>query len=188
MVLCDAFWSAWIFLCVKRNWTVGTPTNSSTDSGKRKCTLGCKKFDWVSCDLWPFVHFRNQRQKQEETEKRVPSLCPQWTGNAPSVCVCLFLSSLHDYVSPSYTCIVITFLLGFLEFFRLKDESSSSDEDHRSSNQVSGSCQSEPGVSPVCYKKTLRLTSEQLVQYLILQPTLKRCRTYYIEEYGQINN
>uniref|UniRef100_A0A3Q1AIL7 phosphatidate phosphatase n=1 Tax=Amphiprion ocellaris TaxID=80972 RepID=A0A3Q1AIL7_AMPOC len=48
---------------------------------------------------------------------------------------------------------------------RLKDESSSSDEDHRSSNQVSGSCQSEPldQISgSICYKKTLRLTSEQL--------------------------
>uniref|UniRef100_A0A3B4WS28 phosphatidate phosphatase n=1 Tax=Seriola lalandi dorsalis TaxID=1841481 RepID=A0A3B4WS28_SERLL len=43
-------------------------------------------------------------------------------------------------------------------------ESSSSDEDHRSSNQMSGSCQSEPLMSSgsVCYKKTLRLTSEQL--------------------------
>ncbi|XP_037602489.1 phosphatidate phosphatase LPIN1 isoform X1 [Sebastes umbrosus] len=47
---------------------------------------------------------------------------------------------------------------------RMKDESSSSDEDHRSSNQASGSCQSELLVSSgnVCYKKTLRLTSEQL--------------------------
>uniref|UniRef100_A0A672FH31 phosphatidate phosphatase n=1 Tax=Salarias fasciatus TaxID=181472 RepID=A0A672FH31_SALFA len=47
----------------------------------------------------------------------------------------------------------------------MKDESSSSDEDHRSSSlQVSGSCQSEPLMSSgnVCYKKTLRLTSEQL--------------------------
>ncbi|XP_008287170.1 phosphatidate phosphatase LPIN1 isoform X2 [Stegastes partitus] len=48
---------------------------------------------------------------------------------------------------------------------RLKDESSSSDEDHRSSIQVSGSCQSEAlsqSSGSVCYKKTLRLTSEQL--------------------------
>ncbi|XP_071344980.1 phosphatidate phosphatase LPIN1 isoform X3 [Trachinotus anak] len=47
---------------------------------------------------------------------------------------------------------------------RMKDESSSSDEDHRSSNQMSGSCQSESLMSSgsVCYKKTLRLTSEQL--------------------------
>uniref|UniRef100_A0A671VBM3 phosphatidate phosphatase n=1 Tax=Sparus aurata TaxID=8175 RepID=A0A671VBM3_SPAAU len=46
----------------------------------------------------------------------------------------------------------------------MKDESSSSDEDHRSSNQASGSCQSELLVSSgsVYYKKTLRLTSEQL--------------------------
>lgn len=46
---------------------------------------------------------------------------------------------------------------------RLKDESSS-DEDHRSSIQVSGSCLSDPLMSSgnVCYKKTLRLTSEQL--------------------------
>ncbi|KAK1891525.1 Phosphatidate phosphatase LPIN1 [Dissostichus eleginoides] len=45
-----------------------------------------------------------------------------------------------------------------------KDESSSSDEDNRSSNQASGSCQPEPLVSPgsVFYKKTLRLNSEQL--------------------------
>ncbi|XP_076011604.1 phosphatidate phosphatase LPIN1 isoform X2 [Genypterus blacodes] len=47
---------------------------------------------------------------------------------------------------------------------RMKDESSSSDEDHGSSNQVLGSCLSEPLMTPgnVCYKKTLRLTSEQL--------------------------
>ncbi|XP_053171871.1 phosphatidate phosphatase LPIN1 isoform X3 [Scomber japonicus] len=47
---------------------------------------------------------------------------------------------------------------------RMKDESSSSDEDHRSPNQVSGSCQSEALMSSasVYYKKTLRLTSEQL--------------------------
>uniref|UniRef100_A0A669EM00 phosphatidate phosphatase n=1 Tax=Oreochromis niloticus TaxID=8128 RepID=A0A669EM00_ORENI len=46
----------------------------------------------------------------------------------------------------------------------LKDESSSSDEDHRSSSQVSGVFQSEPLESSggICYKKTLRLTSEQL--------------------------
>ncbi|XP_054468890.1 phosphatidate phosphatase LPIN1 isoform X2 [Anoplopoma fimbria] len=46
----------------------------------------------------------------------------------------------------------------------MKDESSSSDEDHRLANQVSGSCPSELLVSSssVCYKKTLRLTSEQL--------------------------
>ncbi|KAM9366245.1 phosphatidate phosphatase LPIN1 [Symphorus nematophorus] len=47
---------------------------------------------------------------------------------------------------------------------RMKDESSSSDEDHRLSNQASGSSQSELLTSSgsVCYKKTLRLTSEQL--------------------------
>ncbi|XP_053744215.1 phosphatidate phosphatase LPIN1-like [Synchiropus splendidus] len=45
---------------------------------------------------------------------------------------------------------------------RLKDESSSSDEDHRSASQT---VQSEPGFATggVSYKKTLRLTSEQLV-------------------------
>ncbi|KAM4592968.1 phosphatidate phosphatase LPIN1 isoform 2-T2 [Odontesthes bonariensis] len=47
---------------------------------------------------------------------------------------------------------------------RMKDESSSSDEDHRSSSLKIESCQSEPFISPgsVCYKKTLRLTSDQL--------------------------
>lgn len=47
---------------------------------------------------------------------------------------------------------------------RLKDESSSSDEDHKSSSQISGVFQSEPLESSggICYKKTLRLTSEQL--------------------------
>ncbi|CAL8350981.1 unnamed protein product [Merluccius merluccius] len=44
-------------------------------------------------------------------------------------------------------------------FFRMKNESSSSDDDHSSANQRPGSCQPEPLVS---YKKTLRLTSEQL--------------------------
>ncbi|XP_046887091.1 phosphatidate phosphatase LPIN1-like isoform X2 [Hypomesus transpacificus] len=47
---------------------------------------------------------------------------------------------------------------------RMKDESSSSDEEHRSANQGSGSFQAEPLLTPgsVCYRKTLRLTSEQL--------------------------
>uniref|UniRef100_A0A3Q3VKY0 phosphatidate phosphatase n=1 Tax=Mola mola TaxID=94237 RepID=A0A3Q3VKY0_MOLML len=55
-------------------------------------------------------------------------------------------------------------LNGRLLFFRLKDESSSSDEDHRVSNQATGFCQSDLPISSsgVCYKKTLRLTSEQL--------------------------
>lgn len=49
---------------------------------------------------------------------------------------------------------------------RLKEESSSSDEDHIAGNQTSPIIQSEPGVSSggVSYKKTLRLTSEQLVR------------------------
>lgn len=38
---------------------------------------------------------------------------------------------------------------------RMKEESSSSDEDHRLSSQADR--------PSVCYKKTLRLTSEQLV-------------------------
>lgn len=49
---------------------------------------------------------------------------------------------------------------------RMKEESSSSDEDHRfSSHSASQICQSDLPVSSgsVCYKKTLRLTSEQLV-------------------------
>ncbi|KAI3364375.1 hypothetical protein L3Q82_011175, partial [Scortum barcoo] len=48
---------------------------------------------------------------------------------------------------------------------RHKEESSSSDEDHRATNQSSPTIQSESGVAPggVSYKKTLRLTSEQLL-------------------------
>ncbi|KAL4630449.1 phosphatidate phosphatase LPIN1 isoform X1 [Arapaima gigas] len=49
---------------------------------------------------------------------------------------------------------------------RRKDESSSSDEEGRSTKQISGPSQSDPLVTPggcVSYKKTLRLTSEQLV-------------------------
>ncbi|KAJ3593530.1 hypothetical protein NHX12_005864 [Muraenolepis orangiensis] len=48
---------------------------------------------------------------------------------------------------------------------RMKDESSSSDDEHSSSaNQRPGSCKPEPLVcsGPVCYKKTLRLSSDQL--------------------------
>lgn len=41
---------------------------------------------------------------------------------------------------------------------RMKDESSSSDEDHGSFHPLVTS-------SSFCFKKTLRLTSEQLVQY-----------------------
>ncbi|XP_041703779.1 phosphatidate phosphatase LPIN1 isoform X2 [Coregonus clupeaformis] len=46
----------------------------------------------------------------------------------------------------------------------MKEESSSSDEDHRLSNQGSESCKAEPLLTPgsVCYRKTLRLTPEQL--------------------------
>lgn len=48
---------------------------------------------------------------------------------------------------------------------RHKEESSSSDEDHRAARQSSPSLQSEPGLvsGGVSYKKTLRLTSEQLL-------------------------
>ncbi|KAM9338924.1 phosphatidate phosphatase LPIN1-like [Symphorus nematophorus] len=48
---------------------------------------------------------------------------------------------------------------------RHKEESSSSDEDHRAANQGSPTIQSESGLTPggVSYKKTLRLTSEQLL-------------------------
>ncbi|KAM4529440.1 phosphatidate phosphatase LPIN1-like [Fundulus diaphanus] len=48
---------------------------------------------------------------------------------------------------------------------RLKEESSSSDEDHIAAKQSSPIIQSEPGISSggVSYKKTLRLTSEQLL-------------------------
>ncbi|CAL8246298.1 unnamed protein product [Lota lota] len=47
---------------------------------------------------------------------------------------------------------------------RMKEESSSSDDDHSSANQSLGSSQLEPlaSSSNMCYKKTLRLTSEQL--------------------------
>uniref|UniRef100_A0A8K9WNJ8 phosphatidate phosphatase n=1 Tax=Oncorhynchus mykiss TaxID=8022 RepID=A0A8K9WNJ8_ONCMY len=46
----------------------------------------------------------------------------------------------------------------------MKEESSSSDEEHRPSNQDSESCQPEPLLTPgsVFYRKTLRLTPEQL--------------------------
>ncbi|XP_044232422.1 phosphatidate phosphatase LPIN1 isoform X4 [Thunnus albacares] len=48
---------------------------------------------------------------------------------------------------------------------RHKEESSSSDEDHGAAKQSSSSVQSEPGLTTggVSYKKTLRLTSEQLL-------------------------
>uniref|UniRef100_A0A8C3G101 phosphatidate phosphatase n=1 Tax=Cyclopterus lumpus TaxID=8103 RepID=A0A8C3G101_CYCLU len=47
---------------------------------------------------------------------------------------------------------------------RHKEESSSSDEDHRAAMQSSPTIQSEPGLTlGVSYKKTLRLTSEQLL-------------------------
>ncbi|KAL7861369.1 hypothetical protein SRHO_G00128100 [Serrasalmus rhombeus] len=47
---------------------------------------------------------------------------------------------------------------------RLKDESSSSDEDSRATNQKTTCSPQEPLLSPsnVCYRKTLRLSSEQL--------------------------
>uniref|UniRef100_A0A8C7WY23 phosphatidate phosphatase n=1 Tax=Oryzias sinensis TaxID=183150 RepID=A0A8C7WY23_9TELE len=47
-------------------------------------------------------------------------------------------------------------------FFFFKDESSSSDEDHIIPSQVSESCQPEVLSGTICYKKTLRLTSDQL--------------------------
>ncbi|KAF0023336.1 hypothetical protein F2P81_023966 [Scophthalmus maximus] len=49
---------------------------------------------------------------------------------------------------------------------RHKEESSSSDEDHRAASQTSPAVQSEAGLATggVSYKKTLRLTSEQLLQ------------------------
>uniref|UniRef100_A0A8C7N8V4 phosphatidate phosphatase n=1 Tax=Oncorhynchus kisutch TaxID=8019 RepID=A0A8C7N8V4_ONCKI len=49
-------------------------------------------------------------------------------------------------------------------YILMKEESSSSDEEHRPSNQDSESCQPEPLLTPgsVFYRKTLRLTPEQL--------------------------
>lgn len=51
-------------------------------------------------------------------------------------------------------------------YHRHKEESSSSDEDLRAAKQGSSATQSDPGVGSggVSYKKTLRLTSEQLVR------------------------
>lgn len=46
---------------------------------------------------------------------------------------------------------------------RHKEESSSSDEDHRAAKPSSPAVQSELTPGGVSYKKTLRLTSEQLV-------------------------
>uniref|UniRef100_A0A8D3CF14 phosphatidate phosphatase n=1 Tax=Scophthalmus maximus TaxID=52904 RepID=A0A8D3CF14_SCOMX len=52
-----------------------------------------------------------------------------------------------------------------LSIFLHKEESSSSDEDHRAASQTSPAVQSEAGLATggVSYKKTLRLTSEQLM-------------------------
>uniref|UniRef100_A0A8C8CGN6 phosphatidate phosphatase n=1 Tax=Oncorhynchus tshawytscha TaxID=74940 RepID=A0A8C8CGN6_ONCTS len=52
----------------------------------------------------------------------------------------------------------------FIFYILMKEESSSSDEEHRPSNQDSESCQPEPLLTPgsVFYRKTLRLTPEQL--------------------------
>lgn len=92
---------------------------------------------------------------QDESSITMPS-ASRWLQNLNRH---ISLSNISFHTS-SYTKLVV---FGF--FFRMKDESSSSDEDHRSSNQASGSCQSELLVSSgsVYYKKTLRLTSEQLV-------------------------
>lgn len=51
-------------------------------------------------------------------------------------------------------------------YARHKEESSSSDEDLRAAKQGSSATQSDPlvGSGGVSYKKTLRLTSEQLVR------------------------
>uniref|UniRef100_A0A672GU65 phosphatidate phosphatase n=1 Tax=Salarias fasciatus TaxID=181472 RepID=A0A672GU65_SALFA len=53
---------------------------------------------------------------------------------------------------------------------RHKEESSSSDEDHRAASQSSSSMHPEPGLPSggVSYKKTLRLTSEQLLSLQLL--------------------
>uniref|UniRef100_A0A8C4F2L4 phosphatidate phosphatase n=1 Tax=Dicentrarchus labrax TaxID=13489 RepID=A0A8C4F2L4_DICLA len=67
-------------------------------------------------------------------------------------------SSTKSVISPAYL------TLGLLLTLH-KEESSSSDEDHRATKQSSSTVQSEPGLTlgGVSYKKTLRLTSEQLL-------------------------
>uniref|UniRef100_A0A8D3ACC1 phosphatidate phosphatase n=2 Tax=Scophthalmus maximus TaxID=52904 RepID=A0A8D3ACC1_SCOMX len=56
-------------------------------------------------------------------------------------------------------------VLSIFLFAKHKEESSSSDEDHRAASQTSPAVQSEAGLATggVSYKKTLRLTSEQLM-------------------------
>lgn len=61
---------------------------------------------------------------------------------------------------------------------RHKEESSSSDEDHRAAKPSSPAVQSELAPGGVSYKKTLRLTSEQLVSSLVLRH--KRCNFFWI--------
>lgn len=96
----------------------------------------------------------------------------------------LLVSLFHHYIDfITIFCLLAPIWMPFC-FPRLKDESSSSDEDHRSSSQVSGSCQSESLLSPssICYKKTLRLTSDQLVQCLFLQVVLLNSVFYVPDE------
>uniref|UniRef100_A0A8C9QXI9 phosphatidate phosphatase n=1 Tax=Scleropages formosus TaxID=113540 RepID=A0A8C9QXI9_SCLFO len=72
-----------------------------------------------------------------------------WRGRNSSI------KSLSVFLSPFLCC-----------RFRRKDESSSSDEENQSTKQTSGSSPSDPFVTPaggISYKKTLRLTSEQLM-------------------------
>uniref|UniRef100_A0A8B9L495 phosphatidate phosphatase n=1 Tax=Astyanax mexicanus TaxID=7994 RepID=A0A8B9L495_ASTMX len=63
-----------------------------------------------------------------------------------------------------------------------KDESSSSDEEHISAKQTPSSTQPEniPPQGGVSYRKTLRLTSDQLVKIVATAVKLFKCQTAYI--------
>uniref|UniRef100_A0A8C4F0V4 phosphatidate phosphatase n=1 Tax=Dicentrarchus labrax TaxID=13489 RepID=A0A8C4F0V4_DICLA len=75
-------------------------------------------------------------------------------------------SSTKSVISPAYLTLgLLLTLSGVKKISGHKEESSSSDEDHRATKQSSSTVQSEPGLTlgGVSYKKTLRLTSEQLL-------------------------
>lgn len=97
----------------------------------------------------PLLSFRSQRSG--ELWRRAQTLCTPLTGDIHRQ-VCL-QKRLMAFLPVSHLST------------RMKEESSSSDEDHRLSGQTSGFCQSDLPMSSgsICYKKTLRLTSQQLV-------------------------
>lgn len=116
---------------------------------------------WVSSDLFVLQETTTETGDREDGSPTMTSMNGWFYPSNDEYIIFFSLSSFSVPLFNQTQC---------LEYLSLKDDSSSSDEDYTPCNQKPESLQPEAVLnSPgVCYKKTLRLTSDQLVQCLFL--------------------